>query len=173
MKKTKVLLTVAVFFLIVIGCTPALQIGASFAGKALGENLKKEYSNNNVSFSTPDLVTVAETGRYNVGKYLIIVSDGLYGKDPCVIFETQDQNGRIKLMFFERKNPKYLKMLNDFNRLDETEKKRKIREWFVKYANFDLGPEEIPQTAVSAPPTPSSPPDFPVPAFAPGAGLPR
>ena len=136
----RILKVVAVIGLLsfLIGC----QVTADLAGSALSAGLKEKYSNDNTSTSTPNLVTVTETGKYNIGKHAISVSDGLYGKNPCVIFETKDQNGRIKLMFFEKTIPRYQKMLNDFSLMEEKEKKQQIREWFIKYTKFDPGPVE-------------------------------
>ena len=114
------------------------------------------------SGSSPLLGT--ETERYNMGKYEVGISLGFYKNNPGVIFMAYDQGTRTNFVYFEKNDPNDMKMINDFNQMGETAKKRRIREWFLQYAKLDLGPVE-PETT-EKPSAPSSQ-NIPTPVFAP------
>jgi len=163
MKKilTALIVITAIVMFTLIGCAPALQMGASLIGEGLGNSL-----GNNTP--TSNLILGTETERHNVGKYEVGVSGGFYKNDPGIIFMAYDQGRRTKAVYFEKKNPDDMKMLNNFNQMGEAEKRQQIREWFLKYSKFNLGPIES-ETAEKSP-APSQ--NIPTPGFAP-APLPR
>jgi len=153
------LVSVAIF-----GCSAPIQLVADLAGNMAASSLKSS------NYSQPDLVTGQETEKYQVGKYEVGIFSGSYKNESGIIFMAYNQGRRTKSMFFEKKNPDDMKMINDFNQLGETAKKRRIREWFLQYAKLDLGPVE-PETT-EKPSAPSSQ-DIPTPGFVPTPNKPR
>ena len=147
----------------IFGCSAPIQLVADLAGNMVASSLKSNYSQ-------PDLVTGQETEKYQVGKYEVGIFSGSYKNESGIIFMAYNQGRRTKSMFFEKKNPDDMKMINDFNQLGETAKKRRIREWFLQYAKLDLGPVE-PETT-EKPSAPSSQ-DIPTPGFVPTPNKPR
>jgi len=161
--KKMFLFVAALVSVTIFGCSAPIQLVADLAGNMAASSLKSNYSQ-------PDLVTGQETEKYQVGKYEVGISSGSYKNESGIIFMAYNQGRRTKSMFFEKKNPDDMKMINDFNQLGETAKKRRIREWFLQYAKLDLGPVE-PETT-EKPSAPSSQ-DIPTPGFVPTPNKPR
>ena len=148
------------------GCGAQLAIGALEAAGHLG-------AFNSSGVSSNPLLGV-ETERYNIGKYEVGMSGGFYKNDSGIIFMAYDQGKRTQFLFYDKNNPDDMKMMEDFNRMNETEKKLFIKTRFLKVAKLDLGPiepEPPKETTVS---TPSSlPTNIPTPGFAPTPNTPR
>ena len=161
--KKMFLFVAALVSVTIFGCSAPIQLVADLAGNMVASSLKSNYSQ-------PDLVTGQETEKYQVGKYEVGIFSGSYKNESGIIFMAYNQGRRTKSMFFEKKNPDDMKMINDFNQLGETAKKRRIREWFLQYAKLDLGPVE-PETT-EKPSAPSSQ-DIPTPGFVPTPNKPR
>jgi len=161
--KKMFLFVAALVSVTIFGCSAPIQLVADLAGNMAASSLKSNYSQ-------PDLVTGQETEKYQVGKYEVGIFSGSYKNESGIIFMAYNQGRRTKSMFFEKKNPDDMKMINDFNQLGETAKKRRIREWFLQYAKLDLGPVE-PETT-EKPSAPSSQ-DIPTPGFVPTPNKPR
>ena len=106
--------------------------------------------------SSSSLLLGTETERHNIGKYEVGISLGFYKNNPGVIFMAYNQGMRTNFVYFEKNDTDDMKMVNDFNKMDEMGKKKQIRDWFIKYAKIDLGPAES-ETAEKSPTTPSVP----------------
>ena len=126
--------------------------------------------------SSQDVVIDEPIETYVVADYIIMIFNGRLKKNPAIFFVARkggdsSQAGNIA---FEKNNPNDMKMINDFNRMDEAGKKRFIKEQFLKLAKIDLGPIEPEATEKTSAPAPSSPLNIPVPGFAPNPNpLPR
>ncbi len=172
MKKYLSLMVTVIACIVFIGCSAPIQLAADLMGNMAASSLK---SNNTLSSSNlpqPELIIGQETERYRVGNYDIGISDGFYKNGPSINFSAYDDRGRrTKVVYFEKKIPDDMKMINDFNQMSNAAKKQQIRTWFIQYTKLDLGPiepETVKQEIVSTPP---AAPSLPTPGFAPNPKL--
>ena len=159
----KICLFVVVCGISITTCGCQMAIGGLEAAGHLGA------FNSSESSSNPLLGT--ETERHNFKKYEVGVSIGFYQNGPGIIFMAYDQGVRTKFLFYSKNDSDDMKMMENFNRMNETEKKLFIMTRFLKIVKLDLGPVE-PETAEKSP-APTSPPNIPVPGFAPQPIKPR
>jgi len=138
--------TVVMAVLCLCGCLQAVQygIGAVQTGLPL-VGLMGSTSPAPDTASTPKLTFVgAVLETYQVGKYQVKTSDGLFKGNPCIHFKAYNGGTYIAGIYFEKDKPDDMMMIKIFNQLGQAEKKEEIRKWFVKYtsAKIDLGPTE-------------------------------
>jgi hypothetical protein len=127
-----------VVYAIINGCAAAIPYAIE------GLQVAGQMGAFNSSSSSSNLVIGKEIESFQMEKYIIKRSDGFKGKEACVHF-TAYKNGRlvaVENIYFEKKNPEDMKMMNDFNQMNEMGKKNFIKERFMKVAHFDLGPIE-------------------------------
>lgn len=155
----KYLLAATIMCLVFIACTAPIQLVADLAGNLAASSLKSS------NYSQPDLVTGQETEKHQIGKYKVGVSSGSYKNESGTIFMAYDQGMRTKFLFYDKNNSDDMKMMEDFNRMNETEKKLFIKTRFLKIVKLDLGPIE-PEIAEKSP-APSFTRDIPTTGFAP------
>ena len=164
MKTVKIIMVVAVM-VVLTGCGTALQtavVAVDIAGKTHDViNVLPDRKSN------PDLILGKVQETYTVADYTVKVFDARLNKEPLIFFIAYKGGRHEDSIYFEKKNPDDMKMLNDFNQLGEKGKKRQIREWFIKYTKLDLGPVEPEATEKTSAPAPSSPLNIPTPGFAP------
>lgn len=93
--------------------------------------------------ATADLNLGKELEAYQINKqYTVKVSDGFFKKNAATIFSAYDQNKRIGGVIFDKNNASDQQDIKDFNQLDQSGKKKQIKDWLLKYDKLDLGPVE-------------------------------
>ena len=139
MKRIASFIVVLVAIFCLSACAPALQLGASLAGEMLGETRGLT--------TTPDVSNVELLAKMDVNDYSIEVIRAKILPDR-ILFGAKKQ-GQI-IGSFETNQAGFQK----FTSMTESDKKQFLREKFLKYGGFDLGPVE-------------SAPSLPTPGFAP------
>lgn len=169
--KTRKIFTVMAVAFILTGCASALQTATvigdigSKAHDVAGVLLGRE--------SNPNLIIGKELEAYRVGEYMIKVSDGYLKGDPSIVFMAYKDGRQIQSLCLNKNSETDKKIFNDFNQLGNPDKKRQLKDWFMKYANIDLGSVESETPKETTISTPSSLPSIPTPGFTPTPNKPR
>jgi hypothetical protein len=141
------------------GCAVALPVAQYTIGAV---DLLSTVSTSGSSSSR--LVLGQEIERHNVGNYEVVLSDGMYQKNPSFIFMAYKNGRGVESLYYDKQDREDMEKIKVFKQMNESDKKRFIKERFYKIAKLDLGPveeEESPKTATSYSPS------FPMPSFAP------
>ena len=143
MKRIASFIVVLVAIFCLSACAPALQMGAELAGEMLWKGIGKTRG----LTTTPDVSNVELLAKMDVNDYSIEVIRAKILPDR-ILFEAKKQ-GQI-IGSFETNQTGF----QIFTSMTESDKKQFLREKFLKYGGFDLGPVE-------------SAPSLPTPGFAP------
>jgi hypothetical protein len=122
--------------------------GVSALGKTIMEADSK-------SGRISNFVIGKEIAVYKLNKnFQILVSDGTYKKKDALVFSTLDEKNKIAYYVgYEKHLPEDVQAINDFNKMSDLEKKKFIKDSFLKYAKFDIGdidPEPVAAAAQQA-----------------------
>jgi hypothetical protein len=91
------------------------------------------------------------TEKYQVGKYEIRFSEETFRNKPCYLFNAYSNDKQATYVYYEKDDPKDVKEIEGFKKMSEIEKKVFIKNAFLKYSNFDLGPIEEPVIKAEVP----------------------
>jgi len=128
------IIVIAALTLIINGCTP---VAVGLVGAGLNEISYQS------SRSQPYTTLGQEREKITVGNYEISIRDGYFNNIPCVYFAAYNNGKPIgKNVAFDKRSSEDMKMINDFNQMNEINKKKFIKEEFLKISKFDLGPIE-------------------------------
>lgn len=85
-----------------------------------------------------------EIERLKVGNYEIRLIDNKYLYNQyCFIFSAYDKDRRITYVWYSKKNEKDMQEIRAYMKMNSIDKKNFIRNSFITYAHFDLGPVEV------------------------------
>jgi hypothetical protein len=143
MKRILYFLLLVVLYINLNGCAAVVSslvvaVIPPLAGEAVKATIKSENS------TTTNMTLGKELETYQINKeYTVKVNDGSFKEDAVIIFSVYDQDNNWKERISVNKdNADDMKIIDKFNQLDQVEKKKTLKRWFLNYTNFDLGDVE-------------------------------
>jgi len=125
--------------LAITGCGPAVITGRDVIGPVpITDKVLKTVDTDNRG--GPE----KEIERLKVGNYEIRLIDNKYLYNQyCFIFSAYDKDRRITYVWYSKKNEKDMQEIQSYMKMNSVDKKNFIRNSFITYAHFDLGPVEV------------------------------
>ncbi len=142
MKKKIYRLSILTFILLFCsGClAETLYVGAYVIEGAKLATALTSSDKNSSSEKQTDSSYGKQRERMMVGNYDISVRDGYYNKKTCILFVACSNGQPVKVIYFDKDNSEDIKMMDNFFKMTEAEKKEFIKNQFNELAKFDLGP---------------------------------
>ena len=140
MKKNIVIgFILSAIILAITGCGPAVIPGQDVIGPVpITDKVLKTVNIDNQGG------TEKEIERLKVGNYEIRLIDNKYLYNQyCFIFSAYDKNRQITYVWYSKKNEKDMQEIQAYMKMNSVDKKKFIRNSFITYAHFDLGPDEV------------------------------
>ena len=124
---------------VIIACSPAVKAKQDVIGTVpITDKVLKTVNIDNQG--GPE----KEIERLKVGNYEIRLIDNKYIYNQyCFIFSGYFKNRQITYVWYSKKNEKDMQEIQAYMKMNSFDKKNFIRNSFITYAHFDLGPDEV------------------------------